>query len=580
MKRYIILFYLVLVSLSSFSQGVYTQTGNDSTWAYIIEKGLIPISEQSTTGITGSTIDVNNYHPLIYDGLYKNYPIYSDIRIHTLGNSSIERSDFSKWSRWYQEDGNTQVFRLFQGEHNVRNDRRPAPRIEAETNIYTNGTKGEWHEWSGRYTILKAGKFCLFQIWGYSEYKPNGSGLMMIEMREDGSVYYNPRDGGSTQTFLYNAVGQSFDLKVRDNGLDYEVYINGVLKYEHTLERTGGCHFRWGLYGGQNVPEDIMMFVTGAQVDAKPLEPVIGPVVSLDDFQSLLCIEQPIGISANASDEDGDIISVEMLIDGVSQMVKTAKPYTFTIDTPQMPGEHLLQIVATDNDNNVTSISEDFTLRYCQPVPISKATKVEAEYFFDASGVNVKSSSQAQGCVYVESLAKGDWIEYEVEVDKAGDYTFDFNLSSKFTILFDILVDGEEVEHMIAFDTGGNEAWVAESRTLYLAKGHHSIRLVSQSLWNFDYMMITPTAGLFVSEQDCFDFDIVPNPAESYFSIKSEPRRELSLSVLGLDGKIMYDNWPIVTGQKVIIDKKYKAGIYMVVLMDSDKISRSILIVK
>jgi len=40
-----------------FAQALYTQTGTDFTWQYILENHLIPTNQTSYTGITGSDID-------------------------------------------------------------------------------------------------------------------------------------------------------------------------------------------------------------------------------------------------------------------------------------------------------------------------------------------------------------------------------------------------------------------------------------------------------------------------------------------------------------------------------------------
>ncbi len=67
--------------------------------------------------------------------------------IHTHVKSGIPRKAFGEWSRWYQEDGNTQVFRLFEGEQSVRDlTNMKAGRIEAVL-PYQLPEGGGWVEW-------------------------------------------------------------------------------------------------------------------------------------------------------------------------------------------------------------------------------------------------------------------------------------------------------------------------------------------------------------------------------------------------------------------------------------------------
>lgn len=250
------------------AQSLYTQTGTDPTWDTIIANDLIPVGESSSAGILGSDIDVNN--ALVEQGPYAGNPIVSGISIHTLGNSNVPRSSFPKWTRWYQEDGNTQVFRLFTGEYNVRNDRPQAARIEAFSDV--GWSTGAWHEWVGTYTIVKPGDGpALFQA------KNNiNDWSVALNMNENGDIKLNRRRGDDV-TIATDMTGKSFDLRVRDNGHDYEVYLNGDFKGGGSFSRPEGLsRFRWGMYvGTADVTRDMMVFVTGATVDPAVQEPVV-----------------------------------------------------------------------------------------------------------------------------------------------------------------------------------------------------------------------------------------------------------------------------------------------------------------
>lgn len=240
-------------------QPLYTKQNSDPTWSSILAEKQIPIGTNSYTGITGSIIDVNNEG--VEKGPHALRPIEREINIHTLGNSLIPRRDFHKWSRWYQEDGNTQVFRLFDGEHNVRNARANAARIEAFSKKRWN--RGTWHEWIGTYTIVKAQGCAIFQV------KNNGEDWsIQLVMTAEGDVVFQPRRA-TPETVLKNMEGKSFDVRIRDNGHTSECYINGEFVGRHDWERPSGrSTFRWGMYvGGKKLSKDALLFVTGATVD-------------------------------------------------------------------------------------------------------------------------------------------------------------------------------------------------------------------------------------------------------------------------------------------------------------------------
>jgi hypothetical protein len=133
------------------AEPLYRQDGTDPSFAALMERKAFPVGKNSKGGVTGSAIDIDDAQ--LANVPTADNPIPKDIAIHTLCSSYIPREDFAKWTRWYQEDGNTQVFRLFKGEHNVRNDRANSARIEAFGG--PRFARGDWHEWEGTYTIVK-----------------------------------------------------------------------------------------------------------------------------------------------------------------------------------------------------------------------------------------------------------------------------------------------------------------------------------------------------------------------------------------------------------------------------------------
>ncbi len=236
----------------------------DPDFQTLLDDGILPIGVDSAGGCTGSTVEVNR--ELLQQRAGTTDPIPRNIALHTVCHYRIEQKDFAKWTRWYQEHGNTQVFRLFQGEDNVRNERRGAPRIEA----FSDGdwTDDQWHEWEGTYTIVKPIKATLFQsftagdkLWSFH-----------INMTGDGDVCLCHRtkrmNGEAPEVLASDMVGRSFHLKARDNRRDYEVYVNGELvgsgQYDRWQEGSRRHMFRWGMYAG-SVPQDAMVFVTGAR---------------------------------------------------------------------------------------------------------------------------------------------------------------------------------------------------------------------------------------------------------------------------------------------------------------------------
>lgn len=246
---------------AAYAEPLFTQRGSDPTFEEVMKGGKLPKGKNSTTGVTGSKISVN--HQLVESTPEAKRAFTKAIKIHTLGNSVIGRGNFEKWSRWYQEDGSTQVFRLFKGETNVRNERENAARTEAFSEV--SWTLGPWHEWSGTYTIVKPHGAAIFQA------KNNiNDWSVQINASETGDVILNHRRG-TDQVIAKGMIGKPFHIRVKDNGNDYEVYLNGNKVGTGSYARPEGTTgFRWGMYLGKSeVKNDAMIFVSGATVDGK-----------------------------------------------------------------------------------------------------------------------------------------------------------------------------------------------------------------------------------------------------------------------------------------------------------------------
>jgi hypothetical protein len=246
---------------AGWSEPLFTAHGTDPTFEELLKRGKLPEGHSSKAGVTGSKVKVNN--GLVELTPEAKRPIARAIKLHTLANSAIPRGEFSQWSRWYQEDGSTQIFRLFKGETNVHNARENAARVETFSQV--EWKRGDWHEWSGTYTLIKPHGAAIFQA------KNNvNDWSVQINMNANGDVILNHRRG-KDKVIAKQMVGKPFHIRVRDNGQDYEVELDGKKVGEGSYERPKGTtRFRWGMYVGHStVDHEAMLFVSGATVDGR-----------------------------------------------------------------------------------------------------------------------------------------------------------------------------------------------------------------------------------------------------------------------------------------------------------------------
>jgi hypothetical protein len=160
---------------------------------------------------------------------------------------------------------------LFKDEESVSGSRGLAARVEAFSPD-DRWAPGEWHEFSARFNVLKA-KGCSAQPVKEhycSLFQAKGNNVdhwsVMLRVHGDGSLWFYPRIGDKIM-ITDNAIGKPFDMRVRDNGLDYEMYIDEELVGSGQFERTEEVGFRWGIYVGETeVIDDILVLVTGASM--------------------------------------------------------------------------------------------------------------------------------------------------------------------------------------------------------------------------------------------------------------------------------------------------------------------------
>lgn len=247
------------------SDELYTVIGQDLTWQEIQSQDLLAQGKASV--VPSATVDVNN--ALVEQGPNAATPVPQDISLHTLASSNIRRAQIDNWKRWYQEDGNTQIFRVFEGEENVRNDRKYASRSEAffpEGHRYGDG----WHEFSATYLIPGKLSANIFQA-KTKEF----NWIFSMSVSGNGHLRINRRKEFKKTPIKQNITREPFHVSLRDNGRNYEFYVNGQFVASGDYEREDAeTNFRWGIYASEDTHQfDSMVFVIGASQQRMDIDP-------------------------------------------------------------------------------------------------------------------------------------------------------------------------------------------------------------------------------------------------------------------------------------------------------------------
>jgi fibronectin-binding autotransporter adhesin len=253
---------------------LFTDTGSPANplWSAILP--TLNVESNDPGPVLGSVINVNN--AAVETGLYGNRPLsIPSLRIHVACNTSS--ANLEDFTRWFQTDGNTHMLRVFVNDENTATAREgTSSHTEAFMAGGWNATDNTTYEWTARYTIARhAQGYACFQL-----KNTDNDWAVALNMGSDGSLTVNNRVGtdvvvtnpdGSEKNFI----GGGFDVRVLDDGLNYKLWIDGVLYADSSFARpTGVTTFRWGMYfgaGNLNAPADYnVILVSGAQVQSWP----------------------------------------------------------------------------------------------------------------------------------------------------------------------------------------------------------------------------------------------------------------------------------------------------------------------
>ncbi|QOV91214.1 autotransporter-associated beta strand repeat-containing protein [Humisphaera borealis] len=162
---------------------------------------------------------------------------------------------------------------MFVNDENTATTRDGSTRSEAFTESTWSTANSATYEWTGRYTIAARQQgAAILQVkntdndWAVQLNISSSGALTVNNRRNAGDVTLTNPDG-STRDFD----GQGFDVRIHDDGLNYKVWIDGVLYADNFYSRpTGGTQFRWGMYLGSSIltapSTQSVILVSGAQV--------------------------------------------------------------------------------------------------------------------------------------------------------------------------------------------------------------------------------------------------------------------------------------------------------------------------
>lgn len=123
------------------------------------------------------------------------------------------------------------------------------------------------------------------------------------------------------------------------------------------------------------------------------------------------------------------------------------------------------------------------------PVP----AKIEAENYTAQSGTQSENTGDSGGGQNIGHFEAGDFVEYKIKVETAGNYLIEYRLASQTgSSGFNALIDGVIVDTQTLAATGGWQTYITQSSgAIALQPGNHTLKLSSIGKeWNLNWINI------------------------------------------------------------------------------------------
>jgi hypothetical protein len=220
----------------------------------------------------------------------------------------------------------------------------------------------------------------------------------------------------------------------------------------------------------------------------------------------------PISVKAG---KNVDIDKIVISVDGEELVTLTSEPWS--AEWTAVSGDHVIKAVATLADGSKVEATSKIFVNIPQTpyngTPSAIPGKIEAEEFdfggegyaySDKDAENRNGGDRDEGVdmsnTAIGYTQTGEWLEYTVNVEEAGEYAFEAYVASGADgTSFKLYIDNEAITDIISVpNTGDWETFVSvESEIGALTAGKHILKLEITGDWlDMDYMMFTKEGGV------------------------------------------------------------------------------------
>ena len=205
-------------------------------------------------------------------------------------------------------------------------------------------------------------------------------------------------------------------------------------------------------------------------------------------------------LNGSGNDPDGSITDYTWSkISGPAGGNFNNKDIANPVVTDLNPGTYIFRLTVTDDNGKkygkVAGTGYDEVMITVKPSPVynNLPGRIEAEDFSDMNGIQTEGTSDAGGGQDIGWQDNNDWMDYNVSVNAAGNYSVAFRIASpnngaQFQIRKS---DGSVISTVTVPNTGGWQNWQTVSTTVALGAGKQTLRIFTSNAsggWNFNWM--------------------------------------------------------------------------------------------
>ncbi len=205
--------------------------------------------------------------------------------------------------------------------------------------------------------------------------------------------------------------------------------------------------------------------------------------------------------------------------------------------------------------------------------------KIEAENYFDMSGVQTEPCFDTGGGLNVGYIEPGDWMKYRVEVMHSGIYRITGRISGYEPGTLKLSFHDSTEAYLDYSSTNGWQNWENFTAEISLAEGTCILEVTAkQPAFNINYYQLELIAGINGPVPSVSDIRVWPNPVRSelHLDFSNRASGEVSISLIDITGKLTQNlfNGRINKGFnsfRFSIDPGLPAGLYFIEIKDETK---------